>query len=235
MGLAHSPRIVTDGMVLCLDAGNSKSYPGSGTTWTDLSGNGNNGTLISGPTFNSDNGGSIVLDGSNDYVSHTTSDGDSLDLTTEGTWGCWFNGTSIAVGSISSSADYLISKNTNGGSLDQQFSIAISTTEFVVAFHETFSNDGRYNFSNGIWYNMVGSYDSSTIKAYVNGVQVFEQSAVGLNATHKANFALGRRADGGSGTFYFNGKIAQASVYNRALSAAEIQQNFNAHRGRFGI
>ena len=68
MGLAHSPRIVTDGLVLCVDAANTKSYPGSGTTWTDISGKGHNGTLTNGPTFSSDNMGGIVFDGSNDAV-----------------------------------------------------------------------------------------------------------------------------------------------------------------------
>ena len=71
MGLSHSPNIVTDGLVLCLDAANRRSYPGSGNSWLDLSGNGNNGTFGSGtaaPTFSSGNGGSLVFDGSNDYV-----------------------------------------------------------------------------------------------------------------------------------------------------------------------
>ena len=68
MALSHSPSIVTDGLVLCLDAGNPKSYPGSGTTWTDLSGNGNNGTLVNGVGYDSDNGGSLSFDGVNDYV-----------------------------------------------------------------------------------------------------------------------------------------------------------------------
>ena len=68
MGLAHSPKIVTNGLVLCLDAGNTKSYPGSGTAWTDLSGRGNNGTLTNGPTYSSTNGGSVVFDAVDDYV-----------------------------------------------------------------------------------------------------------------------------------------------------------------------
>jgi hypothetical protein len=68
MAFFHSPRIVTDGLVLALDAANSLSYPGSGTTWTDLSGKGNNGTLVNGPTFDQANGGSIVFDGTDDYV-----------------------------------------------------------------------------------------------------------------------------------------------------------------------
>ena len=66
MALSHSPKIVTDGLVLCLDAGDRKSYSGSGTTWTDRSGEGNNGTLVNGPTFDSGNGGSIYFDGGND-------------------------------------------------------------------------------------------------------------------------------------------------------------------------
>jgi hypothetical protein len=68
MGIAYNPRTITDGLVLCLDAANSKSYPGSGTTWTDLSGLGNTGTLTNGPTYSSANGGSLVFDGVNDYV-----------------------------------------------------------------------------------------------------------------------------------------------------------------------
>ena len=68
MALAHSPRIVRDGLAFYLDAANTKSYPGSGTTWTDISGKGNDGTLTNGPTFSSDNLGSIVFDGSNDHI-----------------------------------------------------------------------------------------------------------------------------------------------------------------------
>lgn len=68
MGFYRGPHIVTDGLVLALDAANPTSYPGSGTTWRDLSGNNNSGSLVNGPTFNSVNGGSIVFDGSNDYV-----------------------------------------------------------------------------------------------------------------------------------------------------------------------
>ena len=69
MALAHSPHIVRDCLVLYLDAANTKSYPGSGTAMTDMSGKGNHGTLTNGPTFSSDNNGSIVLDGTNDYIS----------------------------------------------------------------------------------------------------------------------------------------------------------------------
>jgi len=76
MAFSYSPKIATDGLVLCLDAANNRSYPGSGTAWTDLSRGGNNGALTNGPTFNSANGGSIVFDGTNDYVQVTSPFGD---------------------------------------------------------------------------------------------------------------------------------------------------------------
>ena len=73
MGLSHSPSIITQNLVLCLDAANSKSYPGSGTTWYNLIPGGVNGTLTNGPTYSSANGGVIALDGVNDYISLTNS------------------------------------------------------------------------------------------------------------------------------------------------------------------
>ena len=74
MSTKYSPKIVTDGLVLCLDAANSKSYPGSGTSWNDLSRNNNTGTLTNGPTYTSSFGGSSVFDGTNDYVSKSSWD-----------------------------------------------------------------------------------------------------------------------------------------------------------------
>jgi hypothetical protein len=73
MGIAYNPRTITDGLVLCLDAANPKSYPGSGTIWTDLSGNGNNGTLVNGVGYNSGNLGSLVFDGVDDVINLSSS------------------------------------------------------------------------------------------------------------------------------------------------------------------
>ena len=99
MGLAHSPRIVTDGLVLCVDAASKRSYPGTGTTWTDLKG-GNNGTLINGPTFDSDNGGSIVFDGSDDRVDCTSPS--EIDSISEITMIAWvrYSGIAVTSGSV---------------------------------------------------------------------------------------------------------------------------------------
>ena len=99
MGLAHSPRIVTDGLVLCLDAGNTKSYPGSGTTWTDLSGNGNTGTLTNGVGYSGDNLGSLSFDGVNDFTSTITGEDFNFgtgDFTIE----CWVYFNTISTNAI---------------------------------------------------------------------------------------------------------------------------------------
>jgi hypothetical protein len=83
MAFNYSPRIVTDGLVLYLDAANPRSYPGSGTTWSDLSRGGNNGVLTNGPTFNSANNGSIVFDGTNDFIQCSNRTTINLGLTIE--------------------------------------------------------------------------------------------------------------------------------------------------------
>ena len=87
MAASAGPDIVEDGLVLYLDAGNEESYPGTGTTWKDLSGNGNDGTLTNGPTFSGDNTGGITFDGSNDYV-----DCGDIDITSSFTLSVWFKG-----------------------------------------------------------------------------------------------------------------------------------------------
>ena len=82
MGLAHSPRIVTDGLVLCLDAASKRSYPGTGATWYDISGNGNHFNLYNTPTFDSDNGGSISFNGTDEYARSTN----TIDLSHDGSY-----------------------------------------------------------------------------------------------------------------------------------------------------
>ena len=92
MGIAYNPRTITDGLVLCLDAANTKSYPGSGTTWTDLSGRGNTGTLTNGPTYSSANGGSIVFDGTDDIVNTSYVSSNAF------TWSVWFKTNVVSSG-----------------------------------------------------------------------------------------------------------------------------------------
>jgi hypothetical protein len=205
--------IVTSGLVLALDAGRTLSYPGSGTTWTDLSGNGNNGTLTNGPTYSSANFGSLVFDGLDDYVNCGTP--------------------SISVGKITVNAWVKI----NAGSINQHVVDSASN-----AWHLAILFDNRPYFWNGSvyhqaspiltvgqWYMLTG-VQGTTLDIYINGV-LGQSIATDVSVTTNT-VNLGRYQGGGR---QLNGNIAQASIYNRALTAAEIQQNFNATKGRFGL
>ena len=220
-----------NGLVLALDAGNPKSYPGSGTTWTDLSGNSNTGTLTNGPTYNSANGGAIVFDGTDDYVNCGSPS--ILNSFSSGVTCCaWIKSSSTNI--YSGIIQKWYQSGFQGG-----YQMYISTGN-VVNFSigdnlSAYSGIvGTTNVINGIWHYCVGTYDLSTIKVYVdtslNGSFASSRSVVNSN-----NSTLYVGQDDFSPSRRFNGNIAQASVYNRALSAAEIQQNFNALRGRFGL
>ena len=222
MGLAHSPSLVMNGLVLCLDAGNSKSYPGSGTTWTDLSGRGNTGTLTNGPTYSSGNGGSIVFDGSNDYVSGSIPTLINWSIT------LWYRSTDIT----SQLVFYPFSGTTGANGLGFGGTCDANTNNRWYFFEGTnnFSSSNTAITTN-VWYNLVVTKSSTTYNLYTNGSLSLSGSGVDLSLTQ---YNLGRRSDGG-GQFYVKGNIANTQIYNRALTAAEIQQNFNATRSRYSI
>jgi hypothetical protein len=226
MGVTYNPRIVTDGLVLALDAGNPKSYPGSGATWTDLSGNGNNGTLENGVGYNSSNGGSLSFDGVNDYVN--CGNNSSLSFTNNLTIHVWCS-SNVSDGNYRSP----LMKTTNGtwsngyGFFQQggnfYFFINQWNAPQVVSVSKT-----TFSLTS-----FVATYDGTNIKLYENGILRQTGSSFTSNVSNSTtNLEIGR---GGGSLYYWNGKIAQVSIYNRALTAQEIQQNFNALRGRFGI
>ena len=205
--------IVQSGLVLNLDAGVSSSYPGSGTTWTNLIGGGNNGTLEGGAGYSSANGGSIVFDGTDDYVNCGTP--------------------SISVGKITVNAWIKM----NAGSLFQHIVDSSS-----ISWHLAILSDNRPYFYNGSvyhqaspiltvgqWYMLTGVQGTS-LDIYINGVlgqSIATDVSVTTNTVNLGRFpGYGRQ---------LNGNIAQVSIYNRALTAAEVSQNFNATRGRYGI
>jgi hypothetical protein len=218
VGLGHSPSIVLNGLVLALDAGNTKSYPGSGTTWTDLTGLGNTGTLTNGPTYSSANGGSIVFDGTDDYV--TVPNTSLIHRTSNWSYSCWvnFNGTP-SLGTIFENGSWtsclLIRFETNG-----------------ITIYSMSSFWGKFNLSPtlGIWYKLDFIRNGNSIDFYLNGV--YSQSlsfTADIQPSSNLFIGMSQHAAGQC----FNGKIAQASIYNRALSAAEISQNFNALKSRY--
>jgi hypothetical protein len=232
MALAHSPRIVTDGLVLCLDAGNPKSYPGSGTTWTDLSGNGNNGTLTNGPTYNSSNGGSIAFDGTNDYINGSV-----------GTLNAPFTFEVFGKFNNTSQYNYEYFGSVGGFSTNSMISISkIGTQDVNSSYHGfmyVYTGSGEAKKTNIDLRST--SYQHLTvvllqnfpyIKVYKNGVEGSMVDSLSAPINTNGNFRIGTWANN---TWWLNGNIASVKVYNRALTASEIQQNFNALRGRFGI
>jgi hypothetical protein len=243
MAFVHSPKVVTDGLVLALDAGNVKSYASGSSTWYDKSGFGNNGTLINGPTFNTGSLGSIVFDGSNDYVdcgNRTT-----VQLTAAITVGCWLKASSV------SSATTAAAKS-NGSTRGWTVQLRGATNEwrfwinFGINVLGNGSNNGWYyasypkNWDDGKWHQFTGIWDGSskTVKLYIDGNQgTF--NAGGNPSGESSNFSdyigsvvIGRETDAIN---YYNGNASIFQIYNRALSPQEVLQNYNATKGRFGL
>ncbi len=232
MALAHSPRIVTDGLVLCLDAGNTKSYPGSGTTWTDLSGQGNTGTLTNGPTYNSTNGGSLVFDGTNDIVS--LGNPSSLNFGT-GNFTLIFSTYRTSYGFQGGS--YV----TKGDALSPGFEFR-DLHFYIKGGTSTLIAKTPFVAGENVWQHHSLVFDRSSspyVKYYRDGSfyasSTYNDSTdINSSIDTTRNLEIGR-SQGGNINRYFGGKIPFVNMYNRALTAPEIQQNFNALRGRYGI
>jgi hypothetical protein len=221
-----SSGIVTDGLVLWLDAGITPSYPGSGTTWSDISGNRNNGTLTNGPTYSNSNGGSIGFDGVDDYVSLG-------------------NPTSLAslFGSSAVSINFWLKRSAN--ITTQKIIFDSGTNEHIQL--DIISNQLSFNLTTGtgitksgasntldlnVWYNYVGVYDGSNITTYLNSIQITQIAKTGNILTDSGSFQISGWPAGG---YVFTGGISSVKIYNKALSATEVLQNFNAQKALFGL
>lgn len=232
MSTYYSPKIITNGLVLCLDAGNNKSYPTTGTTWNDLSGNSNSGTLTNGPTYTSSFGGGIVFDGTNDYVSA----GNLGAFYTQGTLSYWMYSTAVENFRNPFSTHYL---GVNAGIRFEQY----TTTSPYGGFNVGIGNDAgtftAYDYSpsavlsSNTWYEVVLCWNTSTNRAvgYLNGVLKFD-SAHTLWPTTLPSISIG---SGFSAERYFKGNISNIKIYNRSLSASEVLQNYNATKARYGL
>jgi len=226
--------IVTSGLTMALDAGNLVSYGGTGTSWKDLTANAFNGTLTNGPTYNSDSGGCIVFDGSDDMVRVTRVSpmGTSYEWTTEA-WIKWSNVGYTSWMTIIDSGNY-------GSAANYMMWISSDTPQKVLATYDGGWQYGTIPLNANTWYHVVitkragtNGVQNSPVRFFVNGV--FD---VQRNYTYIDTFAtndLGVGLTPSNQNYPMNGKIAQAKVYNRALSDAEVAQNYNAQRGRFGI
>ena len=233
MAVSSGPDIVDSGLVLALDAADRNSYPGSGTTWTDLSGRGNTGTLTNGPTYSSANGGSFVFDGVDDYVDIGSLGSQFTNFTVE----IWFKSDSVTNYRNPIDCNWLIengSYSNLGPRLEQNSS---GNLNWIVG-----SGSDVYSFvtlvpsglSSTPYHHAVITKTSSTnFNGYYNGNYTSSLSFSGW-AGSMLSVSVGRGFSA-SGERWFIGKIPSVKIYNRALSATEIQQNFNSVRSRFGI
>jgi hypothetical protein len=229
MGLAHSPRIVTDGLVLCLDAANQKSYPGTGTVWTDLSGNGNNGTLTNGPTYSSANSGSIVFDGVDDYALITNSSplGQSLNWTIN----AWVKYNSTGYTSwmiITDQATY-----TSASNYMMWLSSDAPATGKLLSAYDGGWHYGTIRLYPDIWYNVCLTRQSNVVRYYINGAFDIQKTLANTLTLNTGNVGIGSHPNNLG--YRTNGNISSVKIYNRVLSDQEVQQNFNALRGRYGL
>lgn len=234
MSVVGGPRfgIVQDGLVLNLDAGNVLSYPGSGTTWFDLTGN-DDGTLINGPTFDSANGGSIVFDGINDYVNLGTNINFS-DYINGFTIGFW-----VKVLNTSQFRRYLFSKRNTVGT-DNQFSIiygyVANTFELYGGVSGGASQNIRTNSQISVndnnWHFLYYTVGATTT-GYLDAISKFTNNYASLTfvSSTNNNFLSTYNSIG----FFGNFSIANMVLYNRILSSTEVLQNYNATKKIFGL
>jgi len=227
--------IVTDGLVMYLDAANPRSYPGTGTAWNDMAGK-NNGVLTNGPTFSPAYSGGLVFDGIDDYAEMNNKNYNRSAITVEsffkfnnyyasgykvgiiGTWqtGAGNNNEFLLVSGITSASPGL-----------PNFGIQINTIKY--------GSTGTTVMQPGIWYHLAGTYDGSNVKVYVNGnVEGNQTPAIGIIDTIITQPLL-LAAFGSSKNYNSDITISIARIYNRALSPSEVLQNFNATRSRYKI
>ena len=223
MATKYNPTIVIDNLVLCLDAANPKSYPGSGITWTDMSGNENNGTLVNGVGYSSNDGGSLTFDGSNDYVQCPN---DMFNPNSNFTISAWVNSDVF-----SSTNDYtIVSDYNNTGSFHLRYrnGTGVQMVDSYVVEIGTFSSS---TLSASTWYNITVTRSSNTYTLYLNGSST--STLTSSNTYDRGPQSIG--VNYSAGVEAWDGKIATIIAYSRALTASEVLQNYNAHKGRYGL
>jgi len=219
--------LVTLGLIMHLDAGNPASYSVTGTTWADISGNGNNGTLVNGVGYSGSNLGSLSFDGVDDYGTL----GNTIILNsglTSSSFSSWWKYLGQGSGSDkrgfvleSARFHYSLLVNTNG-TLGVHINTTGNSTQFIPGFSPTI---GRWYYSSVVW-------DGINLIVYIDGVEVGRRSQSGTSLIVE-NLRIGTYRD--NNNRWWLGNIAQVFIYNRALSTEEIQQNYDATKSRYGL
>jgi hypothetical protein len=215
--------IIQTGLVLNLDASRSSSYPGTGTTWTDISGNANNGTLTNGPIFGTTSGGVITFDGVNDYVDLGTKSS-LAPGTSDFTISFWVNPSSWST----TYSPFFTTTNTNG------LWIGKSGSNFILR---------SYNVADDVQYSVLptlNTWTMITINKSGGVARIYYNDVMVASANNSKNYVTGNSYIGSDGpqlswASYINCKLSTFLYYNRGLSELEITQNFNATKSRFGL
>ena len=231
--MKYGPKIVTDGLVLCLNAADRNSYPGSGTIWRDLSGNGNHGTLTNGPTFDGGNGGSISFDGSDDYVSISSgaSSINSLNISVA----CWVFQNNIHTSAVFTEIKTLVQVGVSSIGSTSCFYLHLRDSKVYFRYQKE-ANVAQLPLGiiqeANTWHYYTGVSDNSSISLYRDGILVGSTPyTISFSSLTNTNVNIGKTGDYNN---YINANIAQVSIYNRALTESEIQQNYNTTKTRFG-
>jgi len=226
MALHHNPRIVTSGLVLALDAGDVNSYPGSGTTWYDVSGNSNNFTVYGSPTFSRGSGFTFVNGNTSYYAIKNPFSFPTTTVTME----IWYK-TTVSDTSIIS---YAVSGNDNHALLFSPQNVSLYGPSGAVS--------SGVNTASGLWTQVVRTSNRSNGAEilYVDGDNVFSTTlASGTNFTSGGSLVIAQEQDSVGGGFdssqAFGGNIPIVRIYNRLLTSAEVLQNYEAQKTRFGL
>jgi hypothetical protein len=238
MGIARGPKIVTSGLVLALDAADKNSYKGTGTTWRDLSGNSNTGTLTNGPTFNSNNGGNIIFDGVDDYLQANIN---STILNGDPNFSVEFF--------VKRTADFVNSAFWGIGGAGQGYSISgwtPTTNEIHLDLYDSTRLSSGIIYPLNTWVHVVwaktgSAISTSTTNLYVNStlrtLTLTRSQTTGPRyntSTPGVGIVLGRLSPDATGA-YAPITIGLFRIYSRQLSSSEILQNYNATKNRFGL
>lgn len=230
--IIHSPKIITDGLVLLLDAGNKKSYSGSGTSWLDLSLSKKTGTIYNSTLYDSNFRGSFVFeDTSFDYAT-VPNIGSLTNFTVE----AWARTNKLLNSKVTSIV-------CNQYDLISNLNFSLGTNNSPTNYNMTFGfyngawrNVAGFSMAVNTWYHLVGTYDGFTIILYVNGV-LNSQTSYSGTAASGGEIRIARRWDdvANVSSNFFSGNISSVKIYNRALSLSEISQNFQNQRTRFNL
>lgn len=232
MAISRGPKLVTNGLSLYLDAANSSSYSGTGSTWYDVSGNNRNATLFNTPTYSTTNAGIFTFDDTSFEYATVPNIGSLTNFTID----TWARTNKSLTGKVTTIV-------TNQYDLVSNLNYSLGTNNSPSSYNMTFGffngawrNVTGFSMAINTWYHLTGTYNGSTVSLYVNGVINTTLSYTGTAASG-GEIRIARRWDdvANVASNFFSGDISQVRIYNRSLNSTEILQNYNATKSRFGL